>query len=69
MTYRGAMNASVFVDFLSRLMEGSEQPVYLIVDGHPVRRSKAVKEFVEAHREKLELYLFPSILLPRDQPG
>jgi len=60
MTYRGTMNASVFIDFLSRLLEGSEQPIYLIVDGHPVHRSKAVKAFVEAHREKLALYFLPS---------
>ena len=60
MTYTGTMNAVLFIDFLSRLIKDEERPVYLIVDGHPVHRSKAVRQFVEEHREKLELHFLPS---------
>ena len=40
------MNAPVFIEFLRRLMHGSTRKILLIVDGHPVHRSKAVNHFV-----------------------
>lgn len=52
-------NATVFIEFLKRIVEGQERPVFLIVDGHPVHRSKKVKEFVTSLQGKLELYYLP----------
>jgi hypothetical protein len=33
--------------------------VYLIVDGHPVHRSKAVRDWVDQNRERISLYQIP----------
>jgi transposase len=52
--------ASVFIDFLSRLTRQSKgQKIILILDGHPVHRSKKVKQWVEAHAEQIELQFLP----------
>jgi transposase len=60
MTYKGSMNAALFIDFLKRLIEGNNRRIHLIVDGHPVHRSKAVRTFVEAQAEHIELHFLPS---------
>lgn len=59
MTFKGTMNAAVFIDFLERLIQGVQSPIFLIVDGHPVHRSKAVKAFVDGTDGKLSLYFLP----------
>jgi hypothetical protein len=38
----------VFIDFLKRLIFKQGKPVFLIVDGHPVHKSKKVKAYVES---------------------
>jgi len=60
MTYGGTMNAAVFIGFLKRLLHDSDWPVYLVLDGHPVHRSKAVREFVAQRKARLELHFLPS---------
>ena len=45
--YQGRMNADVFVGFLKALLESVPSNIYLIVDGHPVHRSKKAREFAE----------------------
>ncbi|GHV12977.1 hypothetical protein FACS189491_07050 [Spirochaetia bacterium] len=49
----------VFIDFLKRLLFKQEKPVFLVVDGHPVHKSKKVKEFVESTNGKLKLFILP----------
>jgi transposase len=49
----------VFIDFLKRLLFKQEKPVFLIVDGHPVHKSKKVQAFVESTEGKLRLYYLP----------
>jgi transposase len=52
--------AAVFIDFLARLIRQSKgQKIILILDGHPVHRSKKVKQWVEAHAEQIELQFLP----------
>lgn len=48
MTVRGKINGDVFIEFLKRLFVEDKKPVYLIVDGHPMHKSKKVKEYVES---------------------
>jgi transposase len=50
----------VFIYFLKRLIFKWEKPVFLIVDGHPVRKSKKVKAYVESTKGKLKLFYLPS---------
>lgn len=56
----GTMVAAKFIDFCRRLVADAGRPVFLIVDGHPVHRSKAVREYVESTNGKLTLYRLPA---------
>ena len=53
------VNAATFIDFLRRLLVNAERPIYLVLDGHPVHRSKKVRDFVEAQDGKLRLFFLP----------
>ena len=59
MLYEKSMNAQRFIEFLKRLLHDEPRPVFLIVDGHPVHRSRAVKKFVESTNGRLELHFLP----------
>jgi len=60
MCTEGNVTADVFIEFLKRLINGREKPVFLIVDGHPVHRSAKVKAFVEKTKGRLRLFRLPS---------
>jgi transposase len=59
MTFNGKMNADKFITFLDRLIYGASKPIFLILDGHPVHKSKKVKEFVANTKGKLRLFILP----------
>ncbi|NNF57641.1 MAG: IS630 family transposase [Rhodothermaceae bacterium] len=59
MRVEGRMNAQKFIDFLAALIRGRRRPVFVIVDNHPSHKAKAVAKFVEANKERLELYFLP----------
>lgn len=59
MLVEGRVNGEVFVQFLRQLMIGAERPIILVVDGHPVHRSKIVAEYVESTDGQLELHFLP----------
>jgi transposase len=50
---------SVFKDFLSRLMIGATRPVFVIVDGHPIHKSRLVKDYVNGLDGQLQLFYLP----------
>ena len=53
------LTGPVFCEFLKRLMANATKPIYLIVDNHPVHRSKMVREFVESTDGMLKLFHLP----------
>jgi len=57
--FTGSMTAKVFLEFVRRLLHDEPAPVFLIVDGHPVHRSTAVREFVDRTDGRLRLFLLP----------
>lgn len=59
MVQEGRVTAEVFVEFLKRLMVGAKQPIFLVIDGHPVHHAKLVKKFVASLDGKLELFFLP----------
>jgi transposase len=59
MTYAGKMKASVFCEFMKRLIHNAPAKIFLILDGHPVHRSLHVKKFVQATKGKLRLFYLP----------
>jgi len=52
-------NSDVFIKFLSRMIERTDNKVILIVDGHPAHKTLAVKKWLEKHTEKIEVFYLP----------
>lgn len=59
MTVKGSLTADTFIEFLQRLLKNAEKPVFLVVDGHPVHRSKRVQEFVASTGGRMKLFYLP----------
>src|SRR5512144_2852508 len=57
--YEGTFTSATFIDFCKRLLHDSDRPVFLVVDGHPTHRSRAVKDFVASTNGRLRLFLLP----------
>jgi transposase len=57
--YDGNLNGPVFIDFCRRLLDDAPGPVFLVLDGHPVHRSNAVKQFAAATNGRLRLFFLP----------
>ena len=53
------MNQETFVEFLENLIEDEPRKIYLIVDNLRVHKSKAVTQWVEAHKDRIELFFLP----------
>ena len=60
MLYDKAMNAQVFIKFCSRLIKDSGKKVFLILDNLRVHHCNLVKEWVEQHKEQIQLFFLPS---------
>jgi transposase len=57
--YEGSLNGLVFIDFCRRLLDDTSGPVFLVLDGHPVHRSKAGKAFAASTNGRLRLCFLP----------
>jgi len=66
--YEGNLNGPVFIDFCRRLLHDAQGPVFLVLDGHPVHRSKAVKQFAASTNGRLRLCFLPGYS-PELNPG
>jgi len=60
MLYRNTMNAQTMIKFLNRLIKDVGQKVYLIVDNLRVHHGKVVKEWLELHKEQIEVFYLPA---------
>lgn len=60
MIVKGTVRADQICEFLNRLMQGHENKVFLIWDGHPTHKSKKVKECIASYDGRLEIFLLPS---------
>jgi hypothetical protein len=52
--------AEVFLEFLRRLVRQSSRKVYLIVDRHPVHRSRKIKNWLEEKAQQIRVFFLPS---------
>jgi transposase len=59
MVFHGKFESGRFVDFMKRLLQQAQGKVYLIVDAHPVHRSRIAKRFVADHERRLRLIFMP----------
>jgi transposase len=56
---KGGVNAAVFIEFLKRLMVGSKNKIFLIVDRGPAHVAKKTKAFVASVGDRLRLFYLP----------
>jgi transposase len=57
-TVKGRVGAATFIDFIKRLLHGSETMIFLIVDGHPAHKAQSVMKFIETEEIKKRFRLF-----------
>lgn len=61
--YTERFNADLFIDCLKDLLKNRRRPVYIITDGHPVHKSKKVRDFVTRLAVQLSFLYCRLILL------
>jgi transposase len=59
MITKGRVTATVFIDFLKRLLVNAAGPVFVIADGHSTHRAKLVERFVATQQGRLALFILP----------
>jgi transposase len=57
--FAGRFTAAVLIGFLGRLLRSTAGVVFLILDGHPVHRSRKVRAWVAERADRLRLYFLP----------
>jgi transposase len=63
MIFRQRFTARVFLSFLRRLLRltrKSRRKIFLIVDGHPVHKSRAAGRWLAEHAEQIRIFSLPS---------
>jgi transposase len=59
MVTKGNVGAATFIEFLKRLIHNAENPIFLIVDGHPAHKAKMVTKYVESVKDRFRLFFLP----------
>jgi len=60
MVYKGGMNVDIFKRFLLRLIKDCKRKVFLIVDNLRVHHSYVLTDWLEEHKNEIELFFLPS---------
>lgn len=60
MTYKGSLNAAVYLLFLQRLIESASRKILLIADRLQAHKTPEVVSWVEKHKEQIELFFLPA---------
>jgi transposase len=63
MTYTGNMDGALFLVFLERLVRGATRKIYLIADRLKAHDTGAVRRWLAAHKDRIEL-----VALPKSSP-
>ncbi|MEZ5507746.1 MAG: IS630 family transposase [Gammaproteobacteria bacterium] len=58
--FEGTMNADILIDFMMRLLKDAKRKVYLILDNLRVHHAKPVKEWLEDHKQMIEVFYLPA---------
>ena len=58
-TYKGGMNAELFIALLKAMMFRRKKPVLLILDSLPAHKAKIVKDYVASTEGRLEFHFLP----------
>ncbi|MEG3626604.1 IS630 family transposase [Streptomyces poriticola] len=60
MVFTETFDAKVMCRFLARLAGHFDRKVHLVVDRHSAHRSKAVRDWLADHKDRVELHFLPS---------
>lgn len=60
MMYQEAMNSELLIKFMARLIKDAGRKVFFILDNLRVHHGKNVKQWLEEHREEIEVFHLPS---------
>ncbi len=60
MTYKGSLNAVVFLLFLSKLIEGARRKILLIADQLQAHKTPEVLAWLQEHKERIEVFYLPT---------
>jgi transposase len=60
MVFKKRFNASVFIEFLRRLIRQVRSKVFFIVDRHPVHVSRKVEKWLMVNIDKIEMFSLPA---------
>lgn len=60
MTYKGTMNAVIFLLFLRKLVEGARRKILLIADRLPAHETPEVEAWLEDHKDQIEVFYLPT---------
>lgn len=55
----GRFNSEVFETFLKQMIKYSRQKIYFVTDGHPAHKTKKLNEWLEANKERIEVFFLP----------
>lgn len=58
--FDGALNTTILIDFLRRLIKGQSRKLFLILDNLRVHHAKPVKAWLAKHSEAIEVFYLPS---------
>jgi transposase len=54
-----ALDTSMFIRFLRQLIRNADRKVFLMVDNLRVHKGKKVREWIEANRDRIEVFYLP----------
>lgn len=60
MVFTKRFTAEVMIEFLNRLVRHADRKVFLIIDRHPVHRSRKVARWLEEHADSIRLFFLPA---------
>ena len=58
--YDKAINTDRFLEFLQKVIDSSQTKIFMILDNLRVHHAKVVKEWVEKHKDQIELFYLPA---------
>lgn len=59
MVVKGRVASAQFIEFIKRLIQGTERMIFLIVDGHPTHKSRKVANYIETIKKRFRLFFLP----------
>jgi transposase len=57
--FDGKFNAAKCIECFQHFLKGRKTPIILIVDGHPVHKSKSVTDYIQSLEGKMEIVFLP----------